>query len=94
MSKAIPAGIEDLLESPPRLPVSQYPDVPVLFQAFNRPRLQYTAVALYSSSFYVLLASDSIATAELRCKQHRERKPRNPAGRRVTDSQVIVAGSG
>ena len=93
LSKAIPVGIESFFESPPRLPVSQYLDVPVLFQAFNRPRLQYTAVALYSGSFVVLLASDCIATAGLRCKEYRERKVVNPS-RKVTNSQVIVAGSG
>ena len=92
LSKAVPVGIESFFESPPRLPVSQYLDVPVLFQAFNRPRLQYTAVALYSGSFVVRLASDCIATAGLRCKEYRERKVVNP-NRRVTNSQVIVAGS-
>ena len=98
LSKGIPAGIESCLESPPRLPVSTVLDAPVLFQAFNRPRLQYTAIALYSGSFYVLLSSDCVATAELRLKEYRERVERNYQNgisrRKVINSQVIVAGSG
>lgn len=51
------------MESPPRLILSQYTDVPVLFQAFNKARLRYTAIALYDGCCKIQLASDSVETA-------------------------------
>lgn len=55
------------MDSPsPRLILSRNKAVPVLFQAYNRIRLRYTAVALYDGFCPVQLATDSIETAVAR----------------------------
>ena len=63
LQHAIPADISYLMEIPPRLIMSRYMDVPVLFQALNRIRLRYTAVALYDGCCRIQVASDCVGRA-------------------------------
>ena len=53
--------------------MSQYVDVPVLFQAFNKVRLRYTAVALYDGCCNIQVASDSVEAALARGNRWREK---------------------
>ena len=73
LQHAIPAELSHLMESPPRLIMSRFVGVPVLFQAFNKVRLRYTAVALYDGCCNIQLASDCVEAALARGNEWRER---------------------
>lgn len=73
LQHAVPAELSHLMESPPRLIMSQYVGIPVLFQAFNKVRLRYTAVALYDGCCNIQVASDCVETALARGNRWREK---------------------
>ena len=82
---AVLADLSHLMATPPRLIMSQYVGVPVLFQAFNRVRLRYTAVALYDGCCRIQVASDCVGTAFTQGNLWIEKV-------RVKGSIVVIAG--
>ena len=60
---AVPVDLSSIMASPPRIVMSRVKTIPALFQAFNKVRLRYSAVALYSGICIVRLASDNIEEA-------------------------------
>ena len=72
LQHAVPAELSHLRAAPPRLIMSRYVGVPVLFQAFNRVRLRYTAVAFYDGCCWIQVASDCVEAALARGNQWRQ----------------------
>ncbi|CVL07242.1 uncharacterized protein FMAN_15348 [Fusarium mangiferae] len=61
--QGVEADISALLRDPPVLPYSYRPEVPVLFQALNRPGLRYAATALYGRRSDIKVATDCVEGA-------------------------------
>ena len=83
---AVPVHLSHLMASPPRLLMSGNKGIPVLFQAFNKARLRYSAVALYNGICIVRLASDNIEEAVAQGNKGMDR-----IGKR--GALVVIAGS-
>ncbi|RSL52235.1 hypothetical protein CEP54_011038 [Fusarium duplospermum] len=63
LNQGVEANISTLLQDPPVLPYSYSPEVPVLFQALDRPGLRYAATALYGRRSDVKVATDCVERA-------------------------------
>jgi hypothetical protein len=69
LHRAMSIGIENLINPERPFSMSAKLDIPVLFQALDRPRLRYTAQALLDENHQVHIASNCIENAGRRARE-------------------------